>query len=204
MTVEPATKNELTNILKHSYFSPARLSIQTKSEDEENFLKMKSAYDACLDEETIKKLGTAPLLKVVEQIREIFPVDESSKSWTQEERSNAITKTVLYLTNNGISALLSPGTGADDRDPDVVVVSVSAPYRIGLPAKERYEDDKLVRKYQMVVEEVLAALVSDGSKESFGSVIELEKKLAAASPTEQERQDVTVSRYIRLPTRQKC
>jgi endothelin-converting enzyme len=167
------------------------LSLDKKSDDEENFLKMKSAYDACLDEDTIKNLGTAPLLKFIDTIREIFPADDPNKALTKEERSKAITKTLLYLSDIGVSALLSPGTGADDKDPDVVIINVSPPWRIGLPAKERYEDDKLVSKYQGVVEVVLAALLPDGSKESFGSVIELEKKLAAASPDQQEREDVT-------------
>lgn len=180
----------LTKFPKHSYFSPAQLSVEKKSDDEENFLKMKNAYDACLDEDTIKSLGAKPLFKIIDRIREIFPLNVDGVI-KKEERKDAITKALLHLANNGISALISAGTAADDRDPDTVIINVSPPWRIGLPSKERYEDEKLVSKYQGVVEEILAVLNPNQARESYRAVVDFEKQLAAASPSQQEREDVT-------------
>ncbi|KAF2275386.1 zincin [Westerdykella ornata] len=177
---------------RHSYFSPMQLSAGDKSEDEKNFDKMKAVYDACLDEETIKKAGTAPLIKILREVIRLFPVTQKSGVVTEDDHAS-IGDTVLYLAQQGISALISPGTGADDTDPDTVIVAVSAPYRIGLPAKERYLDEKLLARYQAVISEVLPALFPDQeiSNSTIESLVSFEKELAAVSPSPEDRNDVT-------------
>ncbi|KXX82006.1 Endothelin-converting enzyme 1 [Madurella mycetomatis] len=175
------------NSSSHSYFSPTELGISSRSADEDNFEKLTSAYKACLDEPTIKKLGIAPLAKIVESVKLSFPSSGSGSSGS----GKALSETILLLAKHGISGLVASGTGADDADPDVVVVSVSPPWRIGLPSKERYEDDALVKKYQAVVVEVLSQLSPEAGEEDLAAVVEFEKRLAAASPPTEERQDVT-------------
>lgn len=152
-----------------------------KSADEKNFDKMKAAYDACLDEDKIKGIGAGPLINVLDEIKDLYLVGETEN----------IKDVIILLANYGVSALITAGTGADDRDPDTVVVSVSAPWSFGLPSKERYEDEKLVEKYRAVAVQVLGNLYPDEDKESYSKVIDLEKKLAAASPPTEEREDVT-------------
>lgn len=169
---------------RHSFFSPMQLAAASHSADEDNFDKMTSAYKACVDEETIKKLGVAPLAKIVDEIKSVYPASIKSE--------NALSDTILLLARYGVSGLVASGTGADDTNPDVVVVSVSPPWRIGLPSKERYEDDALVKKYQAVVVEVLSQLSPNEKKETLAAVVDLEKKLAAASPSAEDRQDITV------------
>jgi endothelin-converting enzyme len=152
-----------------------QLGANAKSADEENFDKMKAVYDACLDEDNIKSLGTKPLLKVLEEIKQAYPEGDAAS----------------LLARYGVTGLIATGTGADDRDPDTVVVSVAAPYSFGLPSKERYEDEKLVKKYRDVIVEVLLALYPDAKEESFSKIVDFEKRLAAASPSEEAREDVT-------------
>ncbi|KAH7127236.1 peptidase family M13 [Dendryphion nanum] len=178
---------------KHSYFSPMQLQSSKKSTDEENFDKMHAAYNACLDEDKIKSIGVEPLIKVLDEIKKACPVVESATASDPSSTKDAI----LLLAKYGVSALISSGTGADDRDPDTVVVSVAPPWSFGLPSKERYEDDRLVEKYRSVVVQVLSALYPEKNKEVFAEVIDLEKKLAAASPSTAEREDVT---YYYNPT----
>jgi endothelin-converting enzyme len=146
-----------------------------KSADEQNFDKMKAVYDACLDEDTIKSFGVEPLLKVLSEIKQAYPEGDAA----------------ALLARYGVTGLIATGTGADDRDPDTVVVSVAAPYSFGLPSKERYEDEKLVEKYRGVTVKVLSALYPDAKEESFSNIIDFEKKLAAASPSTEDREDVT-------------
>lgn len=152
-----------------------QLQSSEKSADEENFDKMKDVYDACLDEDTIKSLGVKPLIKVLEEIKQAYPKGDAAP----------------LLARYGVTGLIATGTGADDRDPDTVVVSVAAPYSFGLPSKERYEDDNLVKKYRDVAEKVLSALYPDAKKESFSKIVDFEIKLAAASPSTEDREDVT-------------
>jgi endothelin-converting enzyme len=171
---------------KHSSFSPAQLAITESSIDRENFEKLKTAYDACMDEDTIKKVGATPLLDVFEQTLNIT------------ELSGVIT----YLAQQGISAFVSSGAGADDTNPDVVVVQVSSPWSIGLPSKDYYKNDDIVAKYQSAIGQVFEALNNEAQKQgrplNFNTatsegVLNLEKKLAAASPDAEDRDDVTVS-----------
>jgi endothelin-converting enzyme len=171
-----------------------QLDALKQSADEINFEKMKATYQACLDEATIKSLGIKPLTELLDQIKGSLAFQGSGGRVSTKD-TDAIKSTILLLAKQGISALIASGTGADDRNPDTVVVSVSAPRRIGLPSKERYEDEKLVQQYQDVLIEVLSAIYPEANKDSFAHVVELEKKLAAASPSTQEREDVTVCDY---------
>ncbi|KAK3318734.1 hypothetical protein B0H66DRAFT_248726 [Apodospora peruviana] len=176
------------NTSQHSFFSPMQLATTSHSADEANFEKLSSAYNACMDEQTIKELGVKPLTDILDKVKKSFPVSTTD---ADRRSDNAIGDTVLLLAKYGISALVSPGASADDADPDVVVVSVSPPWSFGLPAKERYEDDALVKKYQGVLVEVLSQLTPEQDKDVLAGVVDLEKKLAAASPDSEDRQDVT-------------
>jgi endothelin-converting enzyme len=150
---------------------------------------MISAYNACLDVDSIAKLGLSPLLDIIEKIKELYPTQQIDKT-----DSSALSKTITWLAEIDVSALAVAYTGADDRDPDTVIVSISPPYRVGLPAKERYEDDKLVKKYTGVVAEMISAACPGCSTviSDIEALVDFEKKLAAASPSSQDRQDVTV------------
>lgn len=149
---------------------------------------MKASYDACLDEDKIKSVGVEPLVQILDEIKKAYPIEG-----TASVDASPTKDTILFLARYGIDAFVASGTGADDRDPDSVVVSVAPPGRLGLPSKERYEDEKLVEKYRGVAVEVLSALYPDQNKDNFAKVVDLEKLLAAASPSTEEREDVTVS-----------
>ncbi|KAF3358307.1 hypothetical protein VDGD_04966 [Verticillium dahliae] len=168
-------------LLRHILEAPYPKSAASDSADEGNFKKMKSAYDACLDEDAIKASGIEPLKHTIDELGKMFPHDSG------KPLKNAIS----FLHKYGITPLVSAGTGADDRDPDTVVISISPPWTFGLPSKERYEDEKLVEKYRNVTVEVLELLYPHADKTWFPKVTDLEKKLAAASPSTEEREDVT-------------
>lgn len=160
--------------------------------DEENFDKLRAAYDACLDEDTIKKSGTEPISRALNETTQKF--------YKHSDNDVALSDTLIHLAGLGVNALISAGTGADDKDPDTVVVSVSAPYRIGLPAKELYEDEKVVAKYEKVASQVISALYPSSALDSsvYHDLVEFEKRLAAASPDAEDRDDVEVGRSICL------
>lgn len=168
----------------HSTFSPMQLMIAESSLDEQNFKKLQDGYNACMDEGAIKEAGTAPLEAVLGKIKHLYQADKP------DESGKDIAETVLYLAQNGITALIDAGTTADDKDPDTVVVSISAPWRIGLPSKERYDDDNLLNGYEGTIGRIFQHMHLT-NQPIPRKVIQLEQKLAAASPDAEDMNDVT-------------
>ncbi|CAL3963260.1 unnamed protein product [Diplocarpon coronariae] len=203
----------------HSSFSPAQLLTTLSSIDQHNFDKLKSAYDACMDEDTVKTVGVKPLLEILLQVADLFPVKESAfrrRTPLSAQDSKDLESTILFLSKLGIPALVSFSAGADDKDPDSVVVQASPPWRIGLPAKEQYTDAAVTKTYEDTIAQVLTVLHLDHSHENAtlhalwtGSaghgkeasrgqiqdlaheIVEFEKKLAVASPDAEDSNDVT-------------
>lgn len=174
-----------------------------------------------MDEATIKSVGVKPLMEILHQIADMFPVTESafrSRAPLGAQDSKDLGSTVLYLAKLGIPALLSFGAGADDKDPDTVVVQASPPWKIGLPAKELYTDGTVTKKYEDTIAQILAVLHPDHSHENATlhaqwmesgghgkiasrgqskdiayEIVNFETQLAAASPDAEDSNDVTVS-----------
>ena len=94
---------------------------------------------------------------------------------------------------------------ADDKDPDNVVVSLDAPRRPGLPSKEYYKDSQIVHRYSRMIGKVLEALLHEAnphcssfpgkyttkSQYLVEAIVNLEAKLADATPDAEDAQDVT-------------
>ena len=175
-----------------------------------------------MDESTIKRAGVKPLLEILHQIADIFPTTNPAvgkrTALTIDKDNEDIATTILYLAKLGVPALVVFGAGADDKDPDTVVVQASPPRRIGLPAKDYYEDPKVVEKYTKTLAQIIAGLhpnykadnalsavdfielssqddigVTGTSEDYAEEVVEFEKKLAAASPDAEDSNDVTAS-----------
>lgn len=76
---------------------------------------------------------------------------------------------------------------------------------VGLPGKGYYENKNLVAQYQDVIGEILGAIhPSKQARKQSGmlakAVVDLESKLAAASPELKDLQDVTVGQKVSLLT----
>ena len=140
----------------------------------------------------------------------MFPVKESTfeaGALFKISDSDALSSTMTFLNKLGLSPLLSIGAGADDKDPDSVVVQVSPARRIGLPAKDYYKDEKVVKRYTDTIASIIENLHPDDTKLSnFGKfaskanatehaqdLVRFESILAAASPDAEDADDVTVS-----------
>lgn len=185
---------------EHSTFSPAQLVETASSVDKENFKKLKTAYDSCQDEDSIKKEGIKPLLAILKEISALFPV----KKYDTEEvfaakDGDSLSEALTFLNKLGVSALVSLGPGADDKDPDTVVTQVSPPWRIGLPAKDYYGNDKVVQKYTDTITSVCEGFTKQFSilskpkkcRQLAVELVTFEKRLADASPSPEDMSDVT-------------
>ena len=73
---------------------------------------------------------------------------------------------------------------------------MSNPRRIGLRSKEEYQDKTVVRQYTNTIAAMMKLLLveSSGAYEGVASgVVELEKRLSAITPNEEEANDPLVS-----------
>ncbi|KAL4818010.1 hypothetical protein BDW67DRAFT_20837 [Aspergillus spinulosporus] len=155
--------------------------------DSKIFEKLKAGYNACFNEDTVRIRGNEPLVKLLNDFEKIYSLD-SVTGGTEA----GLTDAVLYLYKNGVPALVLPSVSPDDRDPDNVVIFLTPPRKIGLPAREYYNDTQTVSDYTAVVETVLGEFVESKSGNQFSKdVVAFESALANVTPTTQAQEDVT-------------
>ncbi|KAL3438351.1 hypothetical protein BDV09DRAFT_160584 [Aspergillus tetrazonus] len=177
--MEEASQTRLRHLLESSGPSdPA---------DSKIFEKLNAGYNACFDEDAVRNRGNEPLVKLLNDFENIYSLD-SATGGTEA----GLTDAVLYLYKSGVPALVLPSVSPDDRDPDNVVIFLTPPRKIGLPAREYYNDTQTVSDYTAVVETVLGEFVGSKKGKQFSKdVVAFESALADVTPTTQVQEDVT-------------
>ncbi|KAI0974825.1 peptidase family M13 [Xylaria arbuscula] len=183
---------------KHSSFSPMNLQKLAASTDEDNFLTMQESYNACMNETTLKAIGLDPLTELIRKVAQSFPVDDQTydtEDLVQSEDYAKLSDTILLLQQLEVGTFEGLFTGADDKNPDVVIIQ-AMPSGYNLPSPEYYEDNDTVKQYQVMLEQVFSSLLpTAASRKSAAklaeSVVELEKQIAALTPPPEDMQDVT-------------
>lgn len=143
----------------------------------DNFAKMKTAYDACMDEDMIKKAGIEPLKQLLDNL---------------PGHTADLTDTLVWLGRRGVGSLLTINTGPDDKAPDVVTIFVG-PSGIFLPSKEYYNKTEVLANYTRVITEMFSIMDKKDSStyESLAKqIVDFETKLAHAIPDPEQAQDV--------------
>ncbi|KAI0541706.1 peptidase family M13 [Xylaria digitata] len=178
---------------KHSSFSPMNLQRFAASTDEENFLAMQESYNACMNETTLKEIGVKPLIELIGKVAQSFPIGD--EELLQPGDYAKLSDTILLLEQLQVTSFESLYTGADDKNPDVVIVQ-AMPAGYNLPSPQYYGDDDTVKQYQAMLEQIFSSLLPTATARKDAtklaqSVVELEKKIAALTPPPEDRQDVT-------------
>ncbi|KAL8888068.1 MAG: hypothetical protein Q9215_004448 [Flavoplaca cf. flavocitrina] len=212
------SQETLRRLLEAPYSDSQSSSVSTSASANRLILdKIQSAYNACMDEGAIQQRGAKPLLDVLGKVQEHYP-RPSNIGWVhgrnmhqsrgqQSDSNERLTSVVVYLSSIGVDAFVTFSTDADDKDPDSVVLSLNALSRPGLPSKEYYQDQGLLKAYGETMGQVLEALLREAhpspqlgvdastifecSEELVKAVVDLEKNLAFASPDEADAEDVT-------------
>jgi endothelin-converting enzyme len=199
--------NQLT--LKHILESPApkntSLFWTAASADQEIFGKLQNGYNACMNETLLASIGSKPLLDLLLELDKIYATENPKTS----KKDDSLTKAIEYLMEIGIEGPVSIDVGADDKNPDINIVSVGAPYSFGLPSKQYYERAEIVASYKETIGTVLEALLKEAnpgtfafmfegdnqssplSKDLVDSLVAFEKSLANAAPDPEDASDVT-------------
>lgn len=166
--------------------------------DKANFNKLRDGYIACMNEDLIAQRGLEPLLKFVNELKDIYPLARSSEAKEKpkkpEDSTEDVTNAITYLQELGVAGFIDFGISADDKDPDSQVLSLQGPRRIGLRSKEEYKDDKVVAKYTSTIgamfkiiaqkegQDISAEVLSEG-------IVALEKELSKVSMDEEDAND---------------
>lgn len=196
-------------ILKRILESPAPQSTSlfwtASSPDQEIFAKIQDGYNACLNESLLKDIGSKPLIELLTILGDIYPAKQP-----RSKKDISLTDAVTYLISIGVRTPISIGVGADDKDPDSNIISLSPPYSFGLPSKQYYNRTEVVTSYKDTIGSVLEALIKeahpkDGALSIFempespgvlnhkvvDALVEFESKLATAAPDPEDLSDIT-------------
>ena len=196
-------------LLKRTLESPVpkdtSLFWTASSPDQEIFTKMQDGYNACLNETLLKSIGSKPLLDLLSQLQDIYPVKKP-----KGKGDTSLTDAVGFLMSIGVSGPISLGVGADDKDPDSNVISLSPPWSFGLPSKQYYNSSDVVTSYKDTISSVFEALLEEASPDTamlsifrskatlttlnktiVDDLVEFESQLAAASPDPEDLSDIT-------------
>lgn len=96
-------KNMLHAILEGEY--PQNATTTDKAVDEENFAKMKLAYNTCKDEEGIKSYGVAPLRAIIDDLETHYPLTAPAATTGNDELTNAL----FWLESQSVSGFVGSG-----------------------------------------------------------------------------------------------
>ncbi|PGH09374.1 hypothetical protein AJ79_05686 [Helicocarpus griseus UAMH5409] len=154
----------LDQIEERNHNNLRRILDAVPTDTDENYVKLKDAYDACMDEKTVEGKGAAPLQKLIDTVK---LGDSSEKS---------LTDVTLALIDIGVDQPVVFGVDADETNPDTVILSLYPPQDIGLPSPGQYNDTDIVAQYSEVVEQIFGGF----SVPNPSAVVDLEKKLALA------------------------
>lgn len=210
----------LRHVIESSYEKSSETVEAMTNDDQAIFDKLRDGYGACMNETLLKDVASGALIKVLKHLGKLYPGHSpahgalpgvvSAEQNVLEDDPDELTAAVNSLTNIGVETILSMYVGADDRDPATNVIFLNAPNSPGLPSKEYYNDKDIVKKYGVVIGQVLDSLLheahpkgaasssDDGLYSVFNSevvkdVLDFEMKLANATPSTEDAEDVTKS-----------
>ncbi|PGH03741.1 endothelin-converting enzyme [Blastomyces parvus] len=148
--------DRVQTILRRVLEAPA-----TESSDE-NFVMLKTAYNACMNETVLEKIGKAPLQKLLDGIK------------LEDGNENSFTDAFLALIDIGVNYPIHLRIDADETNPDTVIIYLSFSTPVGLPSPTNYNDTEIVDQYTNVTEQIFDHFGVSGA----ATVIDFEKKLA--------------------------
>lgn len=174
--------------LRFSGLSKAAIAALATSDEDKfehaNFEKLQTAYKTCLDEKEIEARGIKPIIPVFAKLEETF-----------KDSDRYITDAITAINEVGATALVGFSIGADDRNPDTIVMSIGSPRKIGLPSKQYYKDEKIVPVYTETIDKMFKNMkdaLTEKVDRNATKVVEFERKLSDATMNPEDQNDITV------------
>ncbi|KAL7629545.1 hypothetical protein AAE478_001066 [Parahypoxylon ruwenzoriense] len=177
-------------LMRHILESPYNTTWDSPgSVDEQNFKKLVTGYNACMNETAIRAQGIQPLVSFLENITESFPItpEEYGRSDTFSSKDyKSFSKTYLFLTQHGIDPFLGLSVSLDPTFPETYIPAVQ-PGGVLLPLSI-YEDKEARSQYEGIVAQVFAEVLPSNetkaaAKDLARELVDLEHKIISNQPT---------------------
>jgi endothelin-converting enzyme len=95
-----------------------RLTVTTENVDQDNFIELQRAYNSCIAETDIKKVGITPIQTILTELSSLLGANDSTSTMPlQPKDTKGISEAILYLESLDISNFFSLGVGPDDKNP---------------------------------------------------------------------------------------
>jgi endothelin-converting enzyme len=94
----------LHSIFENPYATNTTFTGLNRTIDEENFNKMKLAYNTCMDEKSIRAYGVEPIQKVLEEFEKVYPVNPPASSG--KSSNEELAKALVWLSQNRVKGVL--------------------------------------------------------------------------------------------------
>jgi endothelin-converting enzyme len=98
------TRTILQSILEGSYNDSSTISGANSTARKANFEKLKTAHSTCMDEESIKQAGTAPLRELLNELDVYYPATTSNSS--SPSSKDELTNALIWLSKNSVAVLV--------------------------------------------------------------------------------------------------
>jgi predicted metalloendopeptidase len=137
--------------------------------DKHNFETMQSYYSLCMNESTINSLGPTPIYEDIANIEnKLFPINDTLVTLSNTNATDSLTQTITLLQRHQIMALTTLFTNADEKNPDINVISLSQP-PLSFPSKEYYSKVESVQVLRTGLNDLLYKVLggySNGTSDS--------------------------------------
>lgn len=132
--------------------------------DVEIVRKLRNFYKSCMNEDTLDKIGSAPLMELIGVLRKIYQNKDHDEGLSAENitpKRPDLTSALAYLHSQGIESLFSFKINGDvGEDPNRMVLWLGQA-SLGLPLKEYYLDNEVLDMYRTTVETLLVSLLDE-------------------------------------------
>ncbi|KAF9938697.1 hypothetical protein BGZ67_010538 [Mortierella alpina] len=147
----------------------------------QNLQKLRDLYSSCMNEDQLKSLGRQPLLSVLQNIIDMFPVNDTVFPFLQSPRPNetkaeaglnktGLALTLSYLNKLGLDTLVrfKPGVAGSVNSSQIMLGMFEG--GAGLQKRKYYQDENMLDIYKSAITTMLGLIMEAETKD--GSTLE--------------------------------
>ncbi|KAI2602350.1 Metalloprotease [Hypoxylon sp. NC1633] len=155
--------------------------------DGDNFQKLLTGYDACMNQTAITQRDVKPLISFLDAITGMFPITmdgyRNPKTLSSSDY-RAFSKTYLYLAKHSIFPFLSIDVNLDPYHPDTYIPTILP---TGVDVWSQLTNEPAQALYQSTMRAVFTNILPTNAlkfaaEQLAGGVVDLEKKIVAEMP----------------------
>jgi predicted metalloendopeptidase len=128
--------------------------------DRNNFNKIKSYYQSCMDENSIDGLGPSPIYQEISKL--LVKLGVLADGRFTIDNMHEFTEALIHLGMEGVDNLISYSVNADDKNPEENSISLNQP-SLGLPSREYYYQPEMLTHYRAGLISIVKAVLGEAN-----------------------------------------